>query len=165
MSETRILGLDKIEVGDIEADGDVSTSFAQLGVTYRDTADLTQDDPEVTEHNSEENDEPEEVIMTKGKTSIKWSIVNAAPNTLAEVLGGNVTGVAPDEVWEAPSTAQDIEKSIKITPKRGKVITIPRAKIQAKINYKLARTGIFLVEITANVMTPTKAGVASIIIG
>lgn len=165
MAETRTLGLTKIEVGAIAGDGGVSTTFAALGVTYKDTAELTQEDPEVTEHNSEENDEPEEVITTKGKTTLKWSIIDTTPTTLASILGGTATGVAPNDKWEAPATAADIEKSIKITPKRGKTITIVRAKIVAKINYKLAKTGIFMVDITATVLTPTKANTPAITVG
>lgn len=165
MAETRTLGLETIEVGDIAIDGGVSSDFAPLGVTYRDTAELTQEDPDITEHYSEENDEPEEVVTSKGKTTISWSIINSDPDTLAEVLGGEVKTVGDKKVWEAPPSGVEIEKSIRITPKRGAVITIPRAKIVAKINYKIARTGIFMVEITATVLTPRKAGTASMIIG
>ena len=53
MAETRTLGLETIEVGDIAIDGGVSSDFAPLGVTYRDTAELTQEDPDITEHYSE----------------------------------------------------------------------------------------------------------------
>ncbi len=160
MAEIRTLGLKKIEIGDIASDGGVSTNFQVIGVTYKDTAELTQEDPELTEHYSEENDEPEEVISAKGKTAIKWSIMDSDPDTLVDVLGGEVTGAVGSEVWEAPAASVDIEKSIKITPKKGRVIIVPRARLVSKINYKLARTGIFLVEITATVLTPTKAGVA-----
>jgi hypothetical protein len=86
----------------------MGTTLAALGVTYKDTAEITQDDPVITEHNSEENDEPEETIATKGKTTVKWSIIDATPATLVKVLGGTVTGTAPDEVWNAPATATDI---------------------------------------------------------
>lgn len=165
MAEIRTLGLETIEVGDIALDGGVSTSFAPLGVTYRETAELTQEDPEVTEHYSEENDEPEEIVTSKGKTTITWSIINSDPETLAGVLGGQVKLVDGNDVWEAPPGGVEIEKSIRVTPKRGARITIPRAKIVAKINYKIARTGIFMVELTATVLTPRKAGTASMIIG
>ena len=165
MAETRLIGLSKIEIGAIAGDGGMGTTLAVLGVTYKDTAEITQEDPVITEHNSEENDEPEETIASKGKTTVKWSIIDATPATLVKVLGGTVTGTAPDDVWNAPSTATDIEQSIKITPKSGPVINVVRAKIQAKINYKLARTGIFLVDIVATVLTPTKAATAPITIG
>lgn len=165
MSEIRTLGLESIEIGDVAGDGGMGTTLAELGVTYRDTAELVQEDAESTEHFSEEFDEPVETIDTKGPTTVKWSIIDCTPATLAEVLGGEVTGSGATAKWEAPSTAENIEKSIKITPKVGMPISIPRAKINAKINYKLARTGILLVEITAKVLTPKKENTASIIIG
>lgn len=160
MAEIRTLGLAKIEISDIAADGGLGTSFAALGKTYKDTAELVGDDPEVFEHYSEESDDPEESITTKGKIRVRWSIMDATPATLVKVLGGTVTGTPPADVWEAPATAANIEKSIKITPKSGKVINIVRAEIVAKPNYKLAKNGIFLVDIVATILTPTKAATA-----
>lgn len=165
MSEIRTLGLESIEIGDVAVDGGMGTTLAELGVTYRDTAELIQEDAESTEHYSEEFDEPVETIDTKGGTTVKWAIIDCTPDTLVEVLGGAVTGIGDAKKWEAPSTAENIEKSILITPKVGMPISIPRAKINAKINYKLARTGILLVEITAKVLTPLKEDTASMVIG
>jgi hypothetical protein len=58
-----------------------------------------------------------------------------------------------------------MEKSIKITPKSGKVITLPRVSLKATIDYKLSRAGILKVNIEGRVLTPTKAGVAAIKLG
>jgi hypothetical protein len=165
MPEIRSLGLQSIEIADMAADGDVGTVFATLGVTYQDTAELAQEDPEVTEFYSEENDDAEEVIVAKGKITVKWAIIDFQPATLVKVLGGTVTGTAPNDSWSAPAAGVKIEKSIKITPKSGKVITIPRANIAAKLSYKLSKKGIAMVEITARVLQPTKTGVKSIKIG
>jgi hypothetical protein len=165
MAEIRTIGLSKIEISDVAVDGGVGTTFAALGVTYKDTAEITQEDAAITEHMCEESDDPQESIAIKGKTTVKWSIIDCTPATLVKVLGGTATGTAPNEIWSAPAAAVNIEKSIKITPSAGKVITIVRAKIQARINMKLARTGIFLVDITATVLTPTKAATASMTIG
>ena len=161
MSEVRTLGVEKIEISAIAGDGGVGTAFAALGVTYKDTAELTQEDPVTTEHKSEESDEPEEVVVEKGPTTIKWSIINCDPDTLVSVLGGEATGTAPNKIWSAPDAAANIEKSIKITPKAGMVITIVRAKLTAKLNYKIARTGILQVDIVAKVLKPTKSATAA----
>lgn len=163
--ETRTLGLEKIEIGDIEPNGAMSTLLAVLGKTYRDTAEITQGDPEVIEHFSEENDEAEEVDEIKGATSITWSIMDCDPDTLVQVLGGSVSGLGADRKWEAPASSVLIEKSIKITPRKGLAISFPRVKISAKVNYRLARNGIFLVEITGRVLQPKLSTVASMIVG
>ena len=165
MAEVRTIGLSSIQISDIAGDGGLGTSFATLGKTYKDTAEMTQADPEITEHYSEESDEPEETISKRGKTTVKWSIIDTDPDTLVKVLGGTSTGTAPNKVWSAPDAATNIEKSIKIVPSAGATISIVRAKLHAKINYKMARTGIFMVDIVATVLDPTKAATAPMTIG
>lgn len=162
MSEVRALGLEYIKIADPEPDGGMggtTDALAALGVTYKDTAELVQADPEVTEFFSEENDEAEEILTKKGVSEIRWAIINYNPTDMEKVLGGTVTGVDPNEVWEAPATSPDIEKSIEIKDKKsGRVMQIPRAKITAKLNWKLSRNGIATIEVVAKVLTPTKAG-------
>jgi hypothetical protein len=165
MSEVRTLGLQKIEVGDIAGDGGVATTFAALGKTYKDTADLQGAEPAVFEHYSEESDDPEEIVETKGKVTVKWSIFDTDADTLVKVLGGTSTGTAPNKIWSDGGTAPSVEKSIKITPKAGKIVTIVRAKLTAKPNYKLTKNGIFMVDIIATVLTPTKAATPSWTVG
>lgn len=161
MAEVRTLGLLKIEISAIAGDGGLGTAFATIGKTYKDTADLQGADPEVFEHHSEESDDPEEIVVTKGKVTVKWSIFDSDPDTLVKALGGTSTGTAPNKIWSAPDLATNIEQSIKITPKAGKIISIVRAKLVAKINYKLSKNGIFMVDITATILTPTKAATPS----
>jgi len=84
---------------------------------------------------------------------------------LAALLGGTAAGTAPNDTWVAPATTDIIEKSVKVTPKSGKVITFPRVALRAMINYKLAKAGIAQVMVEGTVMTPTKSGVAAIKIG
>lgn len=164
MAEKRSIGVASIAMGAIAADGDMGTTLTALGVTYKDSADLQQEDAQVTDIESEENDDPEESISIKGKTTLKWSIMDMTPETLVKVLGGTVTGTAPATKWNAPATVESIERSIKVTAKNGVIYEIPRAKINAKLNVKLSKTGVALVDITATVMTPTKAGVLPITI-
>lgn len=164
MAEKRILGVGSIGIGDIASDGGAATTFNPLGVTYKDTAELNQESGEDITHECEELDDPIEVIPTKGKTTIKWAIVDFTPETLVKVLGGAVVGTAP-KTWEAPDNASTIEKSVQITDKRGSKITFPRVSLKANINYKLAKNGIAQVQITGTVLQPTKAGVKSCIIG
>lgn len=166
MSEKRAIGLEYIKVGAVAGDGGMGTVLAALGVTYQDSAELSQADPELTEIFAEENIEPEEVIETPGIKTLKWSIMDYAPATLVKVLGGTVTGVAPNEMWNAPTTNVNIEQSVEFKEKKnGMIVQIPRAKIIAKLNYKISKKGVALVEITAKILTPSKAGVAPIIIG
>lgn len=165
MAEKRILGVEKIEIGDIAVDGDVATIFAALGVTYRDTATFEQEEAEDIEHECEETDDPIEVLAGSKKSTISWGIVDFAPETLVKVLGGTVSGSGETAKWEAPATSEIIEKSVKITPKKGSPITLPRVSLKARIQYNIGKAGIAQVLITGKVLTPTKTGVASIVVG
>lgn len=164
-TEKRNLALKSIGIGDIKSDGGAATTFEALGVTYKDTAEIVQEDGEKVEHFCEEQDDAIEVLYGKGTTTIKWAIVDFSAATLVKVFGGSITGTAPNEKWEAPSQAPLIEKSVQVMPKFGRAFTFARCSITAKINYKLAKTGIAQVEITAGVMQPTKAGEAPFVVG
>jgi len=164
MSEKRSIGITSIEIGPIGATGAMGTTLAVLGKTYKDSAELMQDDPTLTDIESEEDDDPIETIMQKGKTTLKFSIMDYTPETLVKVLGGTVTGTAPNTVWEAPATAEDIQRSVKVTTKTGIVMSIVRAQIIAKLNAKLSKTGVALVDIQCRVMTPTLADTAPLTI-
>jgi len=165
MAERRILAVNKIEIGAIAADGDVSAAFATAGSIYKDTADFNQAADADIEHYCEESDDPMEVVPGAKKSTVKWAITDFSPSVLLGLFGGAVTGVAPDDSWTAPATTEIIEKSVKITPKVGSVLTFPRVSLKCTINYKLAKSGIAQVMIEGRILTPTKAGVKSIKIG
>lgn len=162
MSEKRSIGLEYLKIGDIAADGDMGTSLAAVGVTYKDSCELMQDDAEVTDIPCEEFDDPVDSIEILGKRTLKWSIMDYAPDTLVKVLGGTVTGAGTEldpKVWGAPTTSPSLEQSIEMKSKSGIIFKIPRAKIRAKLNAKIVKNGVALVDITATILTPTKAGV------
>lgn len=165
MAEKYNLGVLKIEIGDIAADGDVSAAFAALGNTYKDTANFEEADSTDTEHECEEIDDPVAIVVGPKKRTITWGIVDVTPATLVKVLGGTVTGTGDTATWTAPDTNAIIEKSVKITPKSGLPITFPRVALKARITNKLTKTGILQVIITGRVLTPTKTGVKSVKIG
>jgi hypothetical protein len=164
MAEIRSIGLTYIKIGDIAEDGGMGSSLSILGVTYQDTAELVQDDPEITNIYSEENDEPEEVIETAGPKKLKWSIMNFDPDQMIRVLGGTSTGNSPSKIWSAPISKDPIELSIEIMTKYNVKIQIPRAKITAKLNMQFRKKGVALVDIEATILTPTKAQTSPITI-
>ncbi len=165
MAETYITGISKIEISDIAVDGGVGTTFGSVGQVYKDTAKLEQAEGEEIEHEVEEVDDPVVIVATKGRTTLEFAVIDFTPANLVKVLGGAVTGVAPDEKWEAPDTASTIEKSVKITPSSGKPITFPRVSLRARIMYTLGKAGIAQVMIKGTVLQPTKTGTKSIAIG
>lgn len=167
MAEKRSIGLQSLKIGDIASDGGMGNTLSVLGVTYKDSCELTQEDPEITNIECEESDDPVETIEVIGARTLKWSIMDYNPQTLVKVLGGEVTGTGTEVdpyIWNAPSSSPSIEKSIELVSKSGVKFQIPRAKIMAKLNAKIVKNGVALVDITAKVLTPTKSGVAPIMI-
>jgi hypothetical protein len=162
MAKVWTLGLSKIEVGAIAGDGGMGTSLSVLGSTYQGTCNITVDDASETEHYSEENEDPEIIVTRAGKTVLNFSIMDADMTVLQTLLGGTITGSAATEVLALPNKAVNIEKSIKITPEKGHVISIPRAKISAKHQGAVGKEGILLLEVKATVLVPTKSGVAKL---
>lgn len=153
------IGLTKIELGAILESGGMGTTLAELGLTYQDSCKLTEEDSEDTEFYSEENEDPEYIKSKRGKRTLEWQCMNPDADTLALILGGTATGTP--KVWEAPTSLETIEKSIKITLEDGfATIEIPRAKINAKINHEISKKGIMLIDIKATILTPELAGLA-----
>lgn len=163
--EKRLLAVTSIEIGDIAADGGVAPTFESVGVIYKDTANFEQLEPEDIEHECEELDDPIEVIAGAKKTIISWGVTDFDPANLVKLLGGTVTGEGENAVWNAPSNSSLIEKSVRITPKRGKVITIARMSLTSRISYSLSKGGIGQVLISGKMLSPTLANTPPFTIG
>lgn len=96
--------------------------------------------------------------------------------TVADVLsaaaadiGGTGTGFAVPvatltnssgtyNMWEAPDAFPDVERSVKLTDKDGKVYSFPRMGLAPKIGISFSKTKLGQIDITAKVLQPTKAG-------
>lgn len=103
------------------------------------------------------------VIVTGGSG---YAVANSLTASAANI-GGTGTGfavpvatvVAIPETYKAPSVAPDMERSLKLTDKKGNIIYIPRAKISAKPTLSFTKTALGQIDIVATVLTPTKVGV------
>lgn len=162
MAEKYLTGLSKIEIGSIAVDGDVSANFESVGQIYKETAKIEQAEGEAIEHEVEDVEDPVILIPSKGRTTFEFAIINFDPDNLVKILGGTATGTAPNKKWEAPDSASILEKSVKITPKSGSPIVIPRASLRSRITYTLSKSGIAQVIVSGTVLQPTKEGVKSI---
>lgn len=158
--KTYTYGLSKIEVGDIAADGGMGTTLEQLGYTNEDSCTMTTEDPSDTEFNAEELDDPVLVVTKAGKTTFAFSLMNPSAEVMVKLMGGTAE---TDGSWKAPAKMPVIEKSVRITPTQGFTIEVPRMKLVAKINGTFSKTGMFLIDVSGTVMTPTKEGEAKLI--
>lgn len=163
MAEQRMKGLAGIDIADIPVGGGIPATgdWATVGVTYRDEASVTEDDPTLTEHFSNENDDPEESDMASGKRTLAFTLIDFTPATLVKFIGGTAVG----DVWNAPAQKAKIEKAFRLRSKNGQYITFPRVSFISKLDYNLAPSGIAKVIIVGTVMAPGAVGVSSVIKG
>lgn len=154
MAKLVTLGLTKIEMGAVAADGGMGTTLTETGSTFEGSASLVFEDPEVTEFYCEESDDPQYQGYKGGKGVLKFTKMDLDAGDLVTFLGG--TSIGTPKVFSAPSSIFTAERSIKLTPKTGMVINIVRAMVVAKVNYVIGKKDIFKVDITATILTPTK---------
>jgi len=164
MAEIRSFGVQSIKMGNVGSTGGMGTSLTDIGKIVKDSCDLVMDDPQINDIMSEQSDDPEEVIIVKGVTSLKFSVMDMTPTVLQKLLGGTVSGTAPNDSWNAPDTAPDIEQSIEITTKTGAKIQIARAKVVGKINYQFRRNDVLKVDVTCRILQPTDGTTKAIVI-
>lgn len=152
-------GIAKIELADIAQDGGVGTVFKALGYTVEGTANLTTDDPTETEFLVEEVDTAIDTDVKEGSMTVNFTVADPDEDTLVSVFGGTKTGTGEDAVFEYPEVLPIIEKSIKLTPRKGMGITIVRAKMTAKFSADIGRGKLMGIEVSGKVLQPTKTGV------
>lgn len=156
MAKVTALGLSAIEVAAVATGAETEKDWAKLGLTYENTCKMTEEDPTETEFYAEEEEDPQEVIVKRGKTTITWSIMNLTAANCAAVFGGEYD--EDSKTWKAPTSSFMQEKAVKISPQIGCTFVVPRAKLRAKITADFSKQGLFLAECTATILTPTQSG-------
>lgn len=151
-------GLSSIKTGGIDAVTGLPTSLVSVGNVLRNSAELTQDDAQMTEHFAELKSDPIAVVTRNGKRLFRFTLMDVAADTVVIYAGGSVTAGPPD-VWNAPTAAPNIEKSFEITTLDGTVITINRGKVTAKVTGQASEEGRFVVEVMVTPLTPLVADV------
>jgi len=156
------LGLVSIEFGDIAGDGGPGTVFTALGNTVKGSAQLTTADGTTTDFNIEEQDDPVETVQsTKGKTTLAFSCFDVQGPTLVKFFGGTYTPYAAgppivDESYAPPSSVLTIEQTVRVTDKKGNVLTICRGSVKAKFSWSFTSDKLAQVDVTVDILTPTK---------
>lgn len=152
-------GMTTVEISDIAGDGGIGTSFAALGNTKQGTMKLTTAQGTTTDFNVEEQDDPILSITNKGTSTLTWECYDVSAAMLFKLFGGTLAGTTPDK-WSAPAKIASIEKSLKITAASGQVIAVVRASIYPTFNWNFTKTDIASINVSATILTPTKANTA-----
>ena len=157
------LGLSKIlgKHGEPTTANFTETGYTPYGLTYQDTAKMSQEDGEETEFYAEEEDDPIETIEKAGKTTFTFSVMNPDLTTLKRLFGGEIA----TNIWAYPDVAATVEESLIILPRKGLKFQVPRAKIKAKFNGEFSKKGLLLLEVTATVMKPNTSVLKKLYVG
>lgn len=163
MSTKVIKGIAGIDMAPIPVGGGMALAadFVSVGSTYRDEAKLTEADPAEVEHYSNECDDPVEADVVGGKKEITFALTDFSPVNLQKHLGGTVTGVAPDDKWEAPAVKTITERALRVRSRNGKYMLFTRVALSGKVDYDLSPKGIAKVMVKGLILAPELAGTAS----
>ena len=146
------MGLSKIEVGTPVSGGE-ATSYATLGYTDPDSCTLDTEDPETTDINAEEADDPIYSISKGGKSTLNFNVLNPLTTTLTQMMGGTVNQTTGD--WEAPTQLTQPELSVKITMESGHIFRFPRVKFFCKYSGSFGKSEPIKLACIGSVLIPT----------
>lgn len=137
--------------------GTMPTSGFQAVDVYQDTASLTESDGNSTTHKSETSSK-KIVLKTKGDKQLVFSIMDPSMQERAAFCGGTYTagtGSAASTYVE-PDVYSPIKMAIIVLPDQGDALHIIRADVMGKINTTYSKSGITLLEVTADPEVPIK---------
>ena len=146
------LGLCQIKVGAASPSGDMPANMTKIGKTYKDTAKISQDAADVTEHFEEGMAAPEVRKKSKKIPKATFSLMDADPQMLADYVGGTAVEVNDKKVWGFNGDEPVANKAVFIETEQGLDFEIPNGDIDAVINADMSAKGIFLVDFTVTPM-------------
>jgi hypothetical protein len=154
-------GLTAVYFAPIAGDGDIGTSWTELGSTEQDSMNWQSAAGQNTEFFIEEQTDPVLVKTQSGSNTITWNCLDFSPTKMEEMFGGTVTGAGTSGdpfIYAAPvGGVTSIERSIKIVNGEGDEFLIVRASVLPTFNASFSKNQIAKVTLTATILTPTKA--------
>jgi hypothetical protein len=149
------LGLAQIKVGEAAPSGTMPAELAKIGKTYKDTAKISQDAADVTEHFEEGMSAPEIRKKQKKIPKLTFSIMDADVQALIDYIGGSNVGTELAQKWGFDGDEIVANKAIFVETEQGLDFEIPNGDIEAVINADMSAKGIFLVEFTVTPLSVT----------
>jgi hypothetical protein len=140
-----IFGTKIVEFAEVKPDGSLplEADWEELCKTYRDSVEVVDDDPDITEEYSDQKTDPIEIFVEPGKTNGKFSAYEYEPEILQTLMGGTVL----DGVWtEGDNMGKDI--ALRFKTDSGHIIAWPVVKLFAKKNLKLVKKNVSLIDVT-----------------
>lgn len=150
-------GVSAIKLGAIATDGGMGTTLSQLGYTSLGTAKLNTEDGNTVDLNVEETDDPIYSKTRAGKMSVNFTIADPDEQTLVTFWGGSYD--ATKKEYTPPAVISSKELSLQVISEEGLSFNFPRASVTAKFTTDLGKDSFLGLEVTAQILKPTKTGV------
>lgn len=147
------VGCKAIKAGDIGAAGIMGTVLTDAGTPYKGTVQLIEEDGTVSKHYGEGKRFPFLTVYENGSSSVKFTLTDMTPATLAKWLGGAVNTTA----WDSSKDHFSQELSLQIDTVYNMNIQIARCHLYGKITWNLTTSEIAKIEITGDVLEPEDA--------
>lgn len=144
------IGLDQVKFGTASPEGIMPDTMTKIGMVYQDTANLSQDAAEVTEHFEEGKAVPFYRKKTKKAPVFTFALVVDDLTQLAKTVGGAVITDSDGNVtgWGFNGDEIPNDAAVLAITKQGLDIEIPNADIDAVCNEDIGGDGVFRVEVT-----------------
>lgn len=144
------IGLDQVKFGTASPAGVMPGSMTKIGMVYQNTANLSQDAAEVTEHFEEGKVVPFYRKKTKKAPVLTFSLVVDDLNQLVKTVGGSLITDEQGNVigWGFNGDELANDAAVLAITKQGLDIEIPNGDIDAVCNEDIGGDGVFMVSVT-----------------
>lgn len=153
------IGLKKIEVAPLAADGGPGTVFKTIGFTSKGTFSFQEEDGTIKKVDVEEASDPLKIFKKSGARSVVFSLADPDNEALEITRGGTVTTAAGEKTY-TEDEGKSFECTLRITPEEGfKTIQYNSVSLYGKMEGGLGSEQELLLNIKADIQKPSKAGV------
>jgi hypothetical protein len=159
------LDVKSLKIGDVAVDGGPATVLVSPGDVRADTIKIAQADGTKTSFKAAGKSQPVLVVTEDGEITLEYDLMTFDPEVMADYMGGTVSGVAPNKLWNKPEKAPIIEKTHEIIDGQGVTWLMPRVQISAALVGNFSATDVNVIRVKGTVLQPTKADVSAVIYG
>ncbi len=135
---------------------EITFNGTKVGMTYQDSARMTQEASEVIEHYEEGHANPAVSSKTKRIPRLEFAIMNPDAQFLQTHLGGTYDSTTKTWSFDGSETVTDGKWVVK--PKKGfESVTIEKGSADAVIDWEISDRGLLLVRFVVTPLTPDTA--------
>lgn len=136
---------------------EIQFNGVKVGMTYKDTARMTQDAAEVTEHFEEGKANPAVSSKTKRVPRLEFAIMNPDAQFLQTHLGGTYDSAT--KTWSFDGSESTTPGEWTVLPKKGfESITINKGDADVTIDWDISDKGLLLVRFVVTPLHPDEEG-------